>query len=106
MPQVSSRVFCADWTSARFIDRTVILFVFGVLDHNVTVCGKQPAVARVPGRHDAIKHVDTPADAFHKVFRRSDAHQIAWTIRRQPGLDPVSYTHLRAHETPEHLVCR
>ena len=22
------------------------------------------------------------------------------------GLDPVSYTHLRAHETPEHLVCR
>src|SRR5678816_2636904 len=22
------------------------------------------------------------------------------------GGDPVSYTHLRAHETPEHLVCR
>eukprot|EP00658_Telonema_sp_P-2_P067708 TRINITY_DN56639_c0_g1_i1.p1 TRINITY_DN56639_c0_g1~~TRINITY_DN56639_c0_g1_i1.p1 ORF type:complete len:123 (-),score=24.46 TRINITY_DN56639_c0_g1_i1:66-434(-) len=22
------------------------------------------------------------------------------------GDDPVSYTHLRAHETPEHLVCR
>ena len=22
------------------------------------------------------------------------------------GLSPVSYTHLRAHETPEHLVCR
>src|SRR5674536_376411 len=22
------------------------------------------------------------------------------------GADPVSYTHLRAHETPEHLVCR
>src|SRR5678815_1924914 len=27
--------------------------------------------------------------------------------RRFPGRDvvPVSYTHLRAHETPEHLVC-
>src|SRR5678815_4484663 len=25
-----------------------------------------------------------------------------WTL----GGDPVSYTHLRAHETPEHLVCR
>src|SRR5665254_7918 len=24
----------------------------------------------------------------------------------QPGRRPVSYTHLRAHETPEHLVCR
>src|SRR5678816_2320054 len=22
------------------------------------------------------------------------------------GIKPVSYTHLRAHETPEHLVCR
>ena len=22
------------------------------------------------------------------------------------GFDPVSYTHLRAHETPEHIVCR
>src|SRR5674536_396033 len=25
-------------------------------------------------------------------------------VRAQPA--PVSYTHLRAHETPEHLVCR
>ena len=24
----------------------------------------------------------------------------------EEGLNPVSYTHLRAHETPEHLVCR
>src|SRR5678815_1794530 len=27
-------------------------------------------------------------------------------IRDLAALDPVSYTHLRAHETPEHLVCR
>src|SRR5678815_853383 len=26
--------------------------------------------------------------------------------RRLIGIGPVSYTHLRAHETPEHLVCR
>src|SRR5678816_137655 len=25
---------------------------------------------------------------------------------RVSDTDPVSYTHLRAHETPEHLVCR
>ena len=24
----------------------------------------------------------------------------------QALIEPVSYTHLRAHETPEHLVCR
>src|SRR5678815_4620576 len=26
--------------------------------------------------------------------------------RYAPDITPVSYTHLRAHETPEHLVCR
>ena len=25
---------------------------------------------------------------------------------RELHVEPVSYTHLRAHETPEHLVCR
>src|SRR5678815_5461185 len=27
-------------------------------------------------------------------------------LYRRDGFQPVSYTHLRAHETPEHLVCR
>src|SRR5678815_3732305 len=27
-------------------------------------------------------------------------------VRSHPTHGPVSYTHLRAHETPEHLVCR
>src|SRR5678815_6035880 len=27
-------------------------------------------------------------------------------LRRSPCSNSVSYTHLRAHETPEHLVCR
>src|SRR5678816_4565781 len=33
----------------------------------------------------------------------------AHPVRQSPVVDvvpPVSYTHLRAHETPEHLVCR
>src|SRR5678816_4076642 len=28
------------------------------------------------------------------------------SLRILVSTDPVSYTHLRAHETPEHLVCR
>ena len=28
-----------------------------------------------------------------------------WQASEQ-GIGPVSYTHLRAHDTPEHLVCR
>src|SRR5678815_5351351 len=31
---------------------------------------------------------------------RANAATVTWTNT------PVSYTHLRAHETPEHLVCR
>ena len=27
-------------------------------------------------------------------------------LEMQVSCTPVSYTHLRAHETPEHLVCR
>eukprot|EP00658_Telonema_sp_P-2_P077581 TRINITY_DN7048_c0_g1_i1.p1 TRINITY_DN7048_c0_g1~~TRINITY_DN7048_c0_g1_i1.p1 ORF type:complete len:100 (+),score=2.40 TRINITY_DN7048_c0_g1_i1:206-505(+) len=27
-------------------------------------------------------------------------------LKMTRSLSPVSYTHLRAHETPEHLVCR
>ena len=29
-----------------------------------------------------------------------------WEATRVRQYRPVSYTHLRAHETPEHLVCR
>ena len=29
-----------------------------------------------------------------------------WGAGRKTRTGPVSYTHLRAHETPEHLVCR
>ena len=28
------------------------------------------------------------------------------SMRSSGKMKPVSYTHLRAHETPEHLVCR
>src|SRR5678815_1326926 len=35
-----------------------------------------------------------------------DLRRVAWRSGRFEGPRPVSYTHLRAHETPEHLVCR
>src|SRR5678815_5241734 len=33
-------------------------------------------------------------------------HRIRLEVVPVEGWDTVSYTHLRAHETPEHLVCR
>eukprot|EP00658_Telonema_sp_P-2_P037414 TRINITY_DN26917_c0_g1_i1.p1 TRINITY_DN26917_c0_g1~~TRINITY_DN26917_c0_g1_i1.p1 ORF type:complete len:109 (-),score=36.79 TRINITY_DN26917_c0_g1_i1:16-342(-) len=34
------------------------------------------------------------------------AHKLLRRTSYRASTDPVSYTHLRAHETPEHLVCR
>src|SRR5678815_4845032 len=47
-------------------------------------------------------------DFFRKVKSftsiRTDAHDLEQELVHY--VEPVSYTHLRAHETPEHLVCR
>eukprot|EP00658_Telonema_sp_P-2_P030494 TRINITY_DN23007_c0_g1_i4.p1 TRINITY_DN23007_c0_g1~~TRINITY_DN23007_c0_g1_i4.p1 ORF type:complete len:109 (-),score=35.53 TRINITY_DN23007_c0_g1_i4:47-373(-) len=45
-----------------------------------------------------IPHVVTTLKTLFPVF--------AADTRVYDGLVSVSYTHLRAHETPEHLVCR
>src|SRR5678815_6162787 len=37
-----------------------------------------------------------------KQIQLAQAHAAA--LRTNPNASPVSYTHLRAHETPEHLV--
>ena len=49
-------------------------------------------------------------DSLSKTFEieiMSDTLEVhAAAISSYEGVEPVSYTHLRAHETPEHLVCR
>src|SRR5678816_3440897 len=45
----------------------------------------------------------TSLDAFREYYRHGGQ---AAPFERQALIKPVSYTHLRAHETPEHLVCR
>src|SRR5678816_3622084 len=52
-----------------------------------------------PVGSDTIKVEPVPSDVA------PSAHEYE-LILPVPGVDAVSYTHLRAHETPEHLVCR
>src|SRR5678815_264677 len=40
------------------------------------------------------------------ALREFTTTQLARRANVAPRTIPVSYTHLRAHETPEHLVCR
>src|SRR5678816_4875441 len=50
------------------------------------------------------------SSAASDVYKRQTGSSPRWRISRPPRPTtwsrPVSYTHLRAHETPEHLVCR
>ena len=43
--------------------------------------------------------------ALEKQLQALDAAEVR-VVNMAQGQKPVSYTHLRAHETPEHLVCR
>src|SRR5678816_4961513 len=82
--------------------RAVIVRVGVPVDEPAVVAGKSfgpPAVAdrHVWGAVDCRLHATGAArlERFARVVQPDVA-----------ALDPVSYTHLRAHETPEHLVCR
>src|SRR5678816_4625184 len=56
---------------------------------------------------DPLKLRTPTADRDRTVSRRSKPSSRTTLIGEQPNpWNPVSYTHLRAHETPEHLVCR
>src|SRR5678815_2159391 len=48
--------------------------------------------------HETLQHGGPPAFKLRLV--------LAATLSSVYGMYSVSYTHLRAHETPEHLVCR
>src|SRR5674536_369541 len=54
------------------------------------------------------KQQETRAWLTRPSMRLATARALRWREDFQAFYDqpPVSYTHLRAHETPEHLVCR
>src|SRR5678815_2941719 len=50
--------------------------------------------ANQAGRYNILHGIKAPQSGYWKNNPHADC------------IDSVSYTHLRAHETPEHLVCR
>src|SRR5678815_4359642 len=53
----------------------------------------------------AMKEIQTPM-IFVRARLTNDIHLPARVPPKLCTISTVSYTHLRAHETPEHLVCR
>src|SRR5678815_2288288 len=61
-------------------------------------------------RRGPVGSVNRPGHLYEEHRAHTPALVRDLSPRRRDGADvaddPVSYTHLRAHETPEHLVCR
>ena len=55
-------------------------------------------------RHRPLGYAANAMCVWDVPDARADAAGAA--LAREEAVTPVSYTHLRAHETPEHLVCR
>src|SRR5665254_20283 len=88
-------------------------------DRGVSI--EQPCHDSRLARHVSLLFHLELAAASHRIrtnvgtgpYRQADVHRKPPGISRQGASqkiehkpDTVSYTHLRAHETPEHLVCR
>src|SRR5678816_2855749 len=73
--------------SARRFDPDICDFTFG-----------NPQELPLPGLVAAIRERAAPLDKSWFAYKTSEEAPQAF-------LAAVSYTHLRAHETPEHLVC-
>src|SRR5678816_4854482 len=53
-----------------------------------------------------VAAADDPIDRTRSLYEVVDAVVASVRAGRVRNVLPVSYTHLRAHETPEHFVCR
>ena len=55
------------------------------------------------GKVNGVEEVSLPVHLSRFNCRNNQLAQLGLA---QDGFEAVSYTHLQAHETPEHLVCR
>src|SRR5678816_3406818 len=77
---------------------------FLVMDATADACAGQFAPMVVGDYRDeaTLAEFASRVDVATFDFENVPAESAQWLSERIP----VSYTHLRAHETPEHLVCR
>src|SRR5450759_5459708 len=73
--------------------------------------GVEPGLGARDVRADALDHAPEPARVVHfdkmrDLVRREIVEHEGRREDQSPRIRPVSYTHLRAHETRHDLVCR
>eukprot|EP00658_Telonema_sp_P-2_P009772 TRINITY_DN13629_c0_g1_i1.p1 TRINITY_DN13629_c0_g1~~TRINITY_DN13629_c0_g1_i1.p1 ORF type:complete len:165 (-),score=62.06 TRINITY_DN13629_c0_g1_i1:23-517(-) len=69
-----------------------------------------PGEVSVRELDDAVREAERVAEKLRGAGKQEEAastEEVVAKLKELRGdVKPVSYTHLRAHETPEHLVCR
>src|SRR3546814_8914488 len=93
MMQIGPGKMSASVAMAAWVQRAGIVAIAGIAYLDVPVAGKQPAISRIAGRHDAVEHVDSAADPLDEIFRRTYAHTLAWRLLRQEGGYVVQHPH-------------
>ena len=76
MPQITATVVEAGIAAASLFDRRSVLGVRRISDVDDPLPGEQMRIARMPGRHHAIEHVDASAHRFDDVLRPPHAHEV------------------------------
>src|SRR5678816_2358752 len=95
---------------SAILDVATATLVSGDISSLPDLLNSNPAVQTVSGRRPTL---ELSAGNGLPCMRFATNDALSWPITAQSaggtsqaGWGPVSYTHLRAHETPEHLVCR
>src|SRR5678816_4703853 len=95
---------------ARSINLKVDCAMDGTFNSQVAIVGEAPGPREVQLK---VPLVGGSGGLLWSTLKKHQMHRsefyITNVVKRQlalSGLEAVSYTHLRAHETPEHLVCR
>src|SRR5678815_4328582 len=105
-PAVDAAAVVADLVALALdrLDQVQVLVALHAAQHDVALRGRVVAERRDRAELPALDLAD------HAVATRSELYGLALREPRDVSVCPshgaVSYTHLRAHETPEHLVCR
>ncbi len=78
-------------TRATWFDRARVARVFRVADAQGAAAREQEAVARIAGRHHAVEQIHPAAYRGDDVLRAAHAHEVAWPLARQQGIEHVEH---------------
>src|SRR5678815_383666 len=100
-------------SKSRHVSQKASSFTESVIREMTREALKHGAVNLSQGFPDFSAPEDIKRKAMEAIAADVNQYAITWgskdfrdAIARKTKWYPVSYTHLRAHETPEHLVCR